>query len=343
MGSFGGLIFTNKGINLQAKAEIGTPLSFTRMGIGDGELGGSSVLDLTALKHEVMSLDISRLKTLLGGKASLGTTFTNQDIVTGFYFREIGVFAQDPDLGEILYCYGNAGVNADYIPVGGGPDIVEKTIDVIVIIGNASSVSAVIEESLVFETPAGSQEKVDTHSAENMSHGRFSSINDLSGASGVSLPLGLTDDAYAFKGKCTQASTTNADISILTITAVSGSAFIPVDKMGYDKYAFAVRAKTSNAAAITAVMEVKVSAKNNLGSYIALSDINFIGTDFINGTGDYSYVYIPFELRYGMSTGTLLLPLDLKFEVVAKGSTTNNVTISVDMLGVAPAVPAVYA
>ncbi|GAV21621.1 phage tail-collar fiber domain-containing protein [Carboxydothermus pertinax] len=159
MAAFGGLFITNKGRALQAKAQIGTQLTFTRIAVGDGELGGSSILDLTALKHEVKSLPIIKIKTLSGGKAIVGTVLSNQDLTQGFYLREIGVFAQDPDLGEILYCYGNADALAEYIPAGGGSDIIEKQIDIITIIGNASSVSAVIDESLIFETPAGAQEK----------------------------------------------------------------------------------------------------------------------------------------------------------------------------------------
>jgi hypothetical protein len=168
-------------------------------------------------------------------------------------------------------------------------------------------------------------------------------IKNLLGAVGVSITGALVDDTYAYGGKCARAVTTNADITLVAITAVGGSKFIPVDSLQYGRYGFIVRAKTSNAVAITAVMQGSVSAKNAAGNYIVLADMSFLGTDFINGDGDYSFLYVPFELRYGMSTGTLLLPLDLKFEVIAKGSTTNNVTISVDMLGVAPAVPAVYA
>ncbi|GAV24819.1 hypothetical protein ciss_07520 [Carboxydothermus islandicus] len=159
MAAFGGLIITNRGRALQAKVQIGAQLTFTRIAVGDGELGGSSILDLTGLKHEVKSLSISKIKTLSGGRALVGTVLSNQDITQGFYLREIGVFAQDPDLGEILYCYGNAGALAEYIPAGGGADIIEKQIDIITIIGNASSVSAVIDESLIFETPTGAQEK----------------------------------------------------------------------------------------------------------------------------------------------------------------------------------------
>lgn len=171
MAAFGGLIITHRGRALQAKAQIGTQLVFTRIAVGNGDLGGSSILDLTALRREVKSLPITKIKTLSGGKAVLGAILSNQDITQGFYLREIGVFAQDPDLGEILYCYGNAGAIAEYIPAGGGPDIIEKNIDIIILVGNASSVSAVIDESLIFETPDGAQEKVDTHAVKKQTHG----------------------------------------------------------------------------------------------------------------------------------------------------------------------------
>jgi hypothetical protein len=152
MSAFGGLILTNKGRSLQAKAQIGTALNFTRIAVGDGDLSGSSILDLNALKHEVKSLSIVKLKVISGGKATVGSIFSNENLVSGFYWREIGVFAQDPDDGEILYCYGNAGANAEYIAAGGGADIIEKRLDVITLVGNATSVNANIEQSLVFAT-----------------------------------------------------------------------------------------------------------------------------------------------------------------------------------------------
>jgi hypothetical protein len=179
MSAFGGLVLTTKGRNLQAKAQAGTQLNFTRIGVGDGELAGSSILELNALKHEVKTLNITKLKPLTGGKAAVGGMLSNQGLVSGFYWRELGLFATDPDIGEILYCYGNSGVNAEYIPADGGPDVLEKSIDIISIVGNAANVTATIDQSLVFataddlnaltvvvstkETPAGSQAKVDAH------------------------------------------------------------------------------------------------------------------------------------------------------------------------------------
>ncbi|MCY9564624.1 phage tail protein [Paenibacillus larvae] len=143
---------TTKGRNLQAKAQTGVELKYTRVGIGDGQLAGQSILALNKLINEKKTLPITKINIQTEGKAVVGTVLSNQDVTTGFYFREIGIFAQDPDEGEILYCYGNAGDNAEYIPPAGGADIVEKSIDVIVIVGNAQNVSAEIDKSLVYAT-----------------------------------------------------------------------------------------------------------------------------------------------------------------------------------------------
>jgi hypothetical protein len=161
MGAFGGLIQTKRGRNLQAKAQTGVQLHFTRIAIGDGSLSGQQIADLTALISQKKSLNISKLKTQTGGKAIVGCVLSNQDIIAGFYFREIGVFAEDPDLGEILYCYGNAGQGAEYIPAGGGPDIIEKAMDIITLVGNTANISATIESSLVYATISEAQSMAD--------------------------------------------------------------------------------------------------------------------------------------------------------------------------------------
>ncbi|MEN8702442.1 hypothetical protein [Bacillus infantis] len=159
MGVFGGLFLTNKGRNLQVKAQTGVQLNFTRMAIGDGFLGSSSLLERNRLVSEKMSLPLTKLRALPGGQATLGAVLNNQDISSGFYFRELGIYATDPDAGEILYMYGNAGNLADYIPAGqaGSTDLLEQTIDVAVLVGNATNVSATINQSLVYVTPEEAQ------------------------------------------------------------------------------------------------------------------------------------------------------------------------------------------
>ena len=69
-----------------------------------------------------------------------------RDETEGFYYRELGLYAEDPDpeVGEVLYCYGNCGDLAEWIPPSGGATIVEKTIDIVTAIGTATNVTAYI-------------------------------------------------------------------------------------------------------------------------------------------------------------------------------------------------------
>ncbi|WP_438449389.1 phage tail-collar fiber domain-containing protein, partial [Gorillibacterium sp. sgz5001074] len=162
-----GFKFTNKGLALQAKAQAGTELQFTRVGIGDGSLGAQQVVNLNTLVSQKMSLPITKLKPQTGGKAVVGFSFTNQSVSAGFYFREIGLFAQDPQDGEILYCYANAGSGAEFIAAGGGAEVIEKAIDIIAIVGSASSVTATINSSLVY---ASQQDLTDHKTAATLDH-----------------------------------------------------------------------------------------------------------------------------------------------------------------------------
>ena len=148
--SFGMITFTNRGRALQAKAAIGTQLKFTRIAVGDGQLSGQVTDELVALIHEVKSLNINELKIMSGNKAKVGGILTNQGLASGFFWREIGVFAQDPDVGEILYCYGNAGALAEYIPSQGSSEILERQVNVVTLVGNASNITAVIDQSLIY-------------------------------------------------------------------------------------------------------------------------------------------------------------------------------------------------
>lgn len=177
MSTFGGVYFTNKGRALQAKALTGVQLNFTKIVMGDGSLTGQAIQDLTALIHEVKTLSITTLKNTNDGNVTIGGVLSNQGLASGFYWRELGLFAQDPDLGEILYSYGNAAALAEYIPAGGGADLLEKQINIVAIIGNATSVSATINESLVYATVQEVQGKI--------SHSLATAVNDFLVASAV--------------------------------------------------------------------------------------------------------------------------------------------------------------
>lgn len=146
MAQFSDLSLTTKGLALQTKAQTGTQLNFTKVQFGDGSLSdGETIANLTALKSVKMTTSIASNTVIGDGTSQIRTILNNSGLATGFYLREVGVFAQDPDEGEILYEYAMAGEYTDYVPAGTGNSIFESTVDLIAIIGNASNVTATIQ------------------------------------------------------------------------------------------------------------------------------------------------------------------------------------------------------
>lgn len=148
MGQFNGSVLTDKGLQLQSKAQAGARLTFTRIGIGDGFLPGN-LQTLEELVNETKSLPILEIKNLGNGQTMVKALISNQDLTSGTYVREIGLFANDPDLGEILYAVANSGDLADYLPAPNGADVVEEIIQFITLIGTAEDVTAVIDSQAV--------------------------------------------------------------------------------------------------------------------------------------------------------------------------------------------------
>lgn len=153
MAVFGGLILTNAGKNLIAKAQLGKTLNFKRIALGDGQITSQSMLTIEELINETLSCEIKSLKLLEDNIVKITFYLTNKNLETGFNWREIGVIAEDIDTKEeVLFCYGNARQNAEYINAKNGADILELYVSVDLIVGNVENITATINESLVFAT-----------------------------------------------------------------------------------------------------------------------------------------------------------------------------------------------
>jgi hypothetical protein len=153
MAQYNGMKFTNAGRTLLAKAITGTELHFTRVAVGDGTLpDGADIYEMTGLVHPVKELPISSIKVTTVGQATVTALLSNEGLQMGFFVREIGIFADDPDEGEILYAYTNAGGYPDYMPGQDGADIIQSLISFVTVIDNAQNVTAQISGDLVFVT-----------------------------------------------------------------------------------------------------------------------------------------------------------------------------------------------
>lgn len=142
MANYNAMNLTKKGRDLQAKSEAGTKLVFTRMKIGDGQ--GEDYDALNDLIKPKKDLDIYSVKAEGNGLCRIRTHITNIGLEVGLFVYEIGLFASDPDVGEILYGVTTA-TTPDYLPPQGGTTLVNHQFDIVIIVGNATEIHANID------------------------------------------------------------------------------------------------------------------------------------------------------------------------------------------------------
>lgn len=90
--------YTTKGLALAAKTAAGTKLTITKVTAGNGETAKSAA----ALAQEKQTLTAGTA-SVNGQSAVLPVTLAETDVSAAYELTELGVYAQDPDAGEILY------------------------------------------------------------------------------------------------------------------------------------------------------------------------------------------------------------------------------------------------
>ena len=102
---FNEAIITKDGLELDTKIRAGmVSAKFTSVGFGDGAYKGNEDLSkVSKLKNRRQRFGISSIMITDKHTVRLRVVSNNEGISTGYYIREIGVYAEDPDKGEILY------------------------------------------------------------------------------------------------------------------------------------------------------------------------------------------------------------------------------------------------
>lgn len=136
--------FTGVGRQLQTRVIAGDTLTFTAIKLGDGTMTTEPIAALTDLIHGIITLPVHEVRRN-ADYAEVTGVFQNAGLSSGFYWREIGIFAADPDYPndrshDILYCYQNAAELAEYIPSASSA-VIEKIIRVACVVGDAENVT----------------------------------------------------------------------------------------------------------------------------------------------------------------------------------------------------------
>ena len=139
-----GTILTSKGLRLITKVlASGLPLAFSRVAVGTGTFPeGYNPFYAIGLNRYKMDGDISGTYSN-GEEATIIFQIGAQPIEESFIITEVGLFAQDPDEGEVLYAYLNLSNSPEYVYATNGT--VQKLVEIEfkTIIGEVEHVSVI--------------------------------------------------------------------------------------------------------------------------------------------------------------------------------------------------------
>lgn len=167
MAEWSNATMTDVGAALQAKVNAGkTKLTFTKIKVGSGVNATNplALTDVISSKWETTNFEVK----LEGKIVSVATVITNTGVHEAFRMSEIGLFAQDPDKGEILYAY-LTDPEPDRMPAESGSVVVSQELTIGMVFSNTGNVSLTVNMGALV-TREQLTEAVKQHNTDISSH-----------------------------------------------------------------------------------------------------------------------------------------------------------------------------
>ena len=168
MANWQGAILTNKGRSLQAKVEGGLcQLALTKLKTGDGTLAPGQTLEaLTDLVSPKQNIGISAIVVDEDqpGVVYVKGILSNAELTTGYLVKELGLFATDPDDGEILYAV-TVDSNPDYLQDNTSATVITEALKLAIAVSNTSDVVATLDPEGLLTV-----EDMDIHNEDEDAH-----------------------------------------------------------------------------------------------------------------------------------------------------------------------------
>ena len=168
MAEWSNATMTDVGADLQAKVNAGkTKLTFTKIKVGSGVNATNplALTDVISSKWETTNFVVKQE----GKIVSVDTFITNTGIHEAFRISEIGLFAQDPDKGEVLYAY-LTDPEPDRMPAEGGSVVVSQELTIGMVFSNTGNVSLTVNMGALV-THEQLTEAVKQHNDDTNAHG----------------------------------------------------------------------------------------------------------------------------------------------------------------------------
>ncbi len=145
MAIFTRFALTRKGQELIAKAQAGrASINFTKFGTGSGLWGADEDLEYaTELKEPRQEFSFSDISIPAGNSSTVVVTvnITNEELTTLYYLNEACIYANDPEVGEIVYAILASEEQTTYVPAYNGVGISNIVQRINLEVANANTVA----------------------------------------------------------------------------------------------------------------------------------------------------------------------------------------------------------
>ena len=139
-------VITQKGLNLLAKLVAGNTLSLVRAAAGTGYVDPDNLPTQTAVTGASMDLAFGKINYNGRGQCTVPVKLTNTGVTAAKTINQVGIYAEDPDEGEILYLIAQAKEGeGSYLPSTSEVVTFAVTWNFILTYGQADGVTVVVD------------------------------------------------------------------------------------------------------------------------------------------------------------------------------------------------------
>ncbi len=170
MAEFSNLVITKTGQELLAKIISGADgVRFTKIRTSDTGYKFSELETLTALSGIKQNTPIISVSRTNSTAIMVEALISNTELTVGYYLRTIGLYAEDPKKGEVLYAASAELSGGCYMPAYNGITVSGARIQFVTTVGNSNNISLLVD-------PAGMvsvellEKKITEHNSSETAH-----------------------------------------------------------------------------------------------------------------------------------------------------------------------------
>ena len=152
MAEFNKLTITNKGQALMSKLIAGkTTVEFTKIATSTNVYTEAQILALTALANVKQTASISKITRTNNVAVQIEAAIENSSLTTGYKINSVGLYAKDPDEGEILYAVASvtSSDNGAYMPPYNNLTVSGAYFKLVTTVSNADNVTLKVDQAAV--------------------------------------------------------------------------------------------------------------------------------------------------------------------------------------------------